>query len=86
MSRLKCKRAVVTGAGQGLGRAIAAELLQQGCHVALHYRASAAGAQEVQGSAPVGVRCECFAADLTDEQQASDMVLLPSPSSVGSTS
>ncbi len=42
MSRL----ALVTGAGRGIGRAIALRLAQDGCRIALHYRSSAAGAEE----------------------------------------
>lgn len=37
MNRLQSKRALVTGGGQGLGRAIVEELLSQGCDVAIHY-------------------------------------------------
>ncbi len=74
MSRLKSKKALVTGGGQGLGRAIVEELLRQGCDVAIHYRSSAEGCRQVKHAAPVGVRVECFAADLTSEPEASAMV------------
>ena len=74
MSRLKSKRALVTGGGQGLGRAIAEELLRQGCDVAIHYRSSEAGSQQVKQTAPEGVRAECFPADLTNESAAAAMV------------
>jgi 3-oxoacyl-[acyl-carrier protein] reductase len=74
MKRLLSKRALVTGAGQGLGRAIAEEFLQQGCHLALHYHKSAAGAEEVCRLAPPDVRVKCFQADLTNEVAAKKMV------------
>lgn len=74
MSRLKSKKALVTGAGQGLGRAIAEELLRQGCDVALHYRSSAVGCTEVKQAAPAETRAECFPADLTVEAAAAALV------------
>jgi len=74
MGRLGSKRALVTGGGQGLGRAIAEELLSQGCDVAIHYHRSADGANEVKKAAPPNVRAESFAADLTQEDQARDLV------------
>ncbi len=74
MSRLKSKKAIVTGGGQGLGRGIAEELMRLGCDVAIHYYKSAEGSEQVKQGAPIGVRAECFAADLTDESAASQMV------------
>src|SRR5258707_710664 len=44
--RLDGKIALVTGAGSGIGRAIAIELGQSGAHVIVHYRNSEAGAKE----------------------------------------
>ncbi len=44
MTRLQSKRALVTGGGQGLGRAIVEELLSQGCDVAIQYNKSSEGA------------------------------------------
>lgn len=40
------RRAVITGAGQRVGRAIAVELGRQGFELAVHYRSSEAGAQQ----------------------------------------
>src|SRR5688500_2233788 len=64
---LRGRVALVTGAGQRLGRAFAAALAGRGMAVALHYNAAAAGAtslrDEIRGG---GGRAECFAADLTD--------------------
>ena len=74
MSRLKSKKAIVTGGGQGLGRAIVEELMRQGCDVAIHYHKSSEGSQQAKQAAPAGVRAECFAADLTDESAVSAVV------------
>ncbi|QEG36455.1 SDR family NAD(P)-dependent oxidoreductase [Bythopirellula goksoeyrii] len=74
MSRLQGKKAIVTGGGQGLGRAISEELMRLGCDVAIHYYKSAEGSQQVKQCAPASVRAECFAADLTIESEASAMV------------
>ncbi|MDZ4657000.1 MAG: SDR family oxidoreductase [Bythopirellula sp.] len=74
MSRLKSKKALVTGGGQGLGRAIAEELLRQGCDLAIHYHSSAEGCQQLKRVAPAGARVECFAADLTSESEVFAMV------------
>ncbi len=74
MERLSNKRALVTGGGQGIGRAIVEELLGHGCHVAIHYCTSAEGAQDIKRLAPTEARVECFQADLEDEPAAMDLV------------
>ncbi len=74
MGRLIGKRALVTGGGQGLGRAIVEELLRQGCNVAIHYHKSAEGAEAAKQDVPLGVHAECFQADLTKSTEAQALV------------
>jgi 3-oxoacyl-[acyl-carrier protein] reductase len=74
MGQLQGKRALVTGGGQGIGRAIAEELLGQGCHVAIHYHSSAEGAEDVKRLAPPTASVECFRANLMEEAAAENMV------------
>ncbi|MCK6488174.1 MAG: SDR family oxidoreductase [Planctomycetes bacterium] len=74
-SRLLGKRALVTGGGSGIGRAIALDLAAAGCDLAVHYRSSAAAAAETVAAArALGVRAEAFAADLTDATAAAGLV------------
>ena len=47
MGSLVGKRALVTASGQGIGKAIAEELLRAGCDVAVHYFSDSTGAAEV---------------------------------------
>ena len=74
MGRIQSKRALVTGGGQGLGRAIVEELLSQGCDVAIHYHTSSEGAESVKQAAPSGVRVQCFSADLTSDTAARQLI------------
>lgn len=70
-NRLVGKRVLVTAAGQGLGAAIADELLARGCDVAVHYRRSAAGAEALVARAVAQGRRACaIAADLTVRTEA----------------
>lgn len=47
MKKLQDQYALVTGAGRGLGAALAIGLAEQGAHVAVHYNSSAEGAEKV---------------------------------------
>jgi 3-oxoacyl-[acyl-carrier protein] reductase len=72
---LRGKRALVTGAGQRVGQAIALALGAEGMHVAVHYRESWAGAErtadEIRAS---GGSAVTLAADLTSRDAARGLV------------
>jgi 3-oxoacyl-[acyl-carrier protein] reductase len=75
MGSLVGKRALVTGAAHGIGRAIALGLLEAGCDVAIHFHARDDGAGDlVAQAALLGRRARLFQADLTDEGAAVAMV------------
>lgn len=66
--------ALVTGAGRRLGRAIAAGLASRGARLAIHYNASAEGAESLRDAIRRdGGEAECFAADLRDAAAARDL-------------
>jgi len=63
---LSGRAALVTGAGMGIGHAIALELGRQGAHVALHYASSSAGATSaVNDLRTDGRRAAALQADLS---------------------
>ncbi|MYW66926.1 SDR family oxidoreductase [Streptomyces sp. SID8379] len=65
-SVLQGSRALVTGAGHGIGRAIAVALAEAGCDVAVHYRSSAEEAgKTVAEIEALGRRAKAFHADVT---------------------
>ena len=69
------KRALVTGAGKRLGRAMALELARQGHDVAVHYASSEADAQAVVAEiTALGRKAVALQADLLDEAQTQSLV------------
>ena len=68
MGKLTGKRVVVSGGGQGLGLAIVRHLITEGCHLAIHYHTSRAGAEQLVAEATkANLKAKAFQADLTDE-------------------
>lgn len=72
---LRGQRALVTGAGQRVGQAIAVALGAQGMHVAVHYRESRAGAEDTaQRITQSGGRASLLSADLSSRDGARRLV------------
>ena len=71
MGNLNKKRALVTGAEQGIGYRTAEKLIEAGCDIALHYYQGDEGPRQLAALAKSrGQRAACFAADLTREDAA----------------
>jgi pteridine reductase len=71
---LRGRRALVTGAGVRVGRAIARELMSRGVHVAIHCHRSEKQARELAKEAEaLGLSAPIRKADLSDGQQASSL-------------
>jgi NAD(P)-dependent dehydrogenase (short-subunit alcohol dehydrogenase family) len=68
-------RALITGAGQRLGREMALYLAGRGFDVALHYASSRAGAEETAAAARAkGVKAAVLQADLLDEDATAQLM------------
>lgn len=65
---LKGKVIAVTGAAQGLGRAMAKSLAEQGAHIALLDMQEDALAEAAKSISEYGVKAEYFVVNVTDEQ------------------
>jgi 3-oxoacyl-[acyl-carrier protein] reductase len=71
MGQLTGKRALVTGAEQGIGYATAEILIDAGCDIALHYYMGDEGPKKlVEFAKSRGQRAACFQADLIKEDAA----------------
>jgi glucose 1-dehydrogenase len=71
---LQGQRAIVTGAGSGIGKAIALALGQAGADVVVNYVAGMDTAEEVAAEIRAsGVRAVAIRADVSDEAQVQDM-------------
>jgi len=66
------RAALVTGAGRGIGRAIATLFAEHGATVAVHYRADTAAAENTVASL-TGEGHTAIAADLADPRSAFDL-------------
>jgi NAD(P)-dependent dehydrogenase (short-subunit alcohol dehydrogenase family) len=73
--RLDGRRALVTGAGVGIGRAIARELADSGAAVVLHHHAHGDGARaEVDAISAAGGTAFALGADLSELETGPDLV------------
>jgi 3-oxoacyl-[acyl-carrier protein] reductase len=75
MNELQGKVALITGAGRGFGRAIGERFAEAGASLALNYRASAAGCEEVAEQArAMGSQAITVQADVSDGSAVEAMV------------
>ncbi len=66
---------LITGGGKRLGRAFAEALVRRGASLAVHYRTSAKGAEEVVELArSLGIEAVALQADLADAEQAAGLI------------
>lgn len=69
------KKALVTGAAKGIGRAIVLELASKGFDVVVHYKSSLEAANEVtQAAAAYGVKAVSLQADITKPEEVGNLV------------
>ena len=74
MGKLQGKVALVTGAGKGLGRAIALYLAKEGAHVVINYNGSEEKARETERLAQeYGVSTLCIRADVASPEETKSM-------------
>jgi NAD(P)-dependent dehydrogenase (short-subunit alcohol dehydrogenase family) len=72
---LKGQVALVTGAGRGVGREIAASLAREGASVAINYRSSAKDAEELAAEiTKAGGKAKAYKADVADFAAVSAMI------------
>jgi len=72
--RLRGKKAIVTGAGQGIGRSIALKMAQEGADVVIAERNPDTGAQTAGEVEAVGRKAMSVAVDVADQRAVQTMV------------
>ncbi|MBM4352002.1 MAG: SDR family oxidoreductase [Deltaproteobacteria bacterium] len=72
--RLKDKKAIVTGAGQGIGKAIVLKMAQEGADVVVVEWNHETGIQTQKEIEALGRRCLFFAVDVGDRRQIEKMI------------
>lgn len=72
--RLKDRKAIVTGAGQGIGKSIALKMAQEGADVAVVEWNPDTGVQTRKEIEALGRRCLFFPVDVTDWKQVEKLV------------
>jgi 3-oxoacyl-[acyl-carrier protein] reductase len=72
--RLKGKKAIVTGAGQGIGRSIALKMAQEGADVVIAEMNPDTGAQTTREVEALGRRAMFQAVDVANQKQVQNMV------------
>lgn len=71
----KNKKAFITGSSRGIGKAIAIQLAQQGCHILLHYRQNREAADQTQKELnKFGIQTWLYQGDLSDMEQTQNML------------
>ncbi len=68
------KTAVITGAGRGIGAAIAKRLAKDGFNIAINELTPNSGAETLEACRALGVKAEVYTADVSDHAQCEEMV------------
>ena len=73
--KLKDRKAIVTGAGRGIGRAVALAFAREGADILINYHSNDAAAREVaEAVEKAGRKAVCVKTDVSDYQDVSAMV------------